>query len=162
MANERSRLGLLPIAAVTAAVAGLGARVSQRGRGRWYRRLRKPPFNPPAWVFGPVWSALYGLMSLSAYRVWRKPASPERTRALAIWGTQLGLNGVWSPLFFGRRRIRAALIDIIGLAAAVAAYVRAAARVDRPAAALVAPYLAWVSFAGVLNGEILRRNPRSA
>ena len=129
-----------------------------RGRGLWYRLLRKPPFNPPPRVFGPVWSVLYAIMSLSVYRIWRKPASPERTRALAIWGTQLGLNGLWSPLFFGKHAPRAALVDLIGLALAIGAYIRAAAKLDRTAAALMVPYLGWVGFAGLLNAEIVRRN----
>jgi tryptophan-rich sensory protein len=120
--------------------------------------LRKPPFNPPPAVFGPVWTALYALMSWSAYRIWRQAPSPGRTRALALWATQLGLNGLWSPLFFGKHRPRTALVDLIGLAAAIAAYIKVAAKVDRAAAALMAPYLAWVGFAGVLNAEIVRRN----
>ena len=97
-------------------------------------------------------------MAVSAHRIWRKPSSPDRTRALAIWATQLGLNGIWSPLFFGKHRPRAALVDLIGLAAAIAAYIRAASKLDRAAGALMAPYLAWVGFAGVLNAEIVRRN----
>lgn len=160
MVRERTRLGLLAIVGLTAAVSGLSARVTNRGRGLWYRGLRKPRFNPPPSVFGPVWTVLYGLMSLSAYRIWRKPSSPARTRALTIWATQLGLNAAWSPLFFGRRRIGAALADLIALAGTIVAYVRAASNVDRAAAALMTPYLAWVGFAGVLNAEILRRNPR--
>ena len=120
--------------------------------------LDKSRINPPAWVFGPVWTTLYGLMSWSAYRIWRQPASPDRTRALAIWSTQLGLNGLWSPLFFGEHRPRAALVDLVALAAAIVAYIRVASKVDRVASALMAPYLAWVGLAGVLNVEIVRRN----
>jgi tryptophan-rich sensory protein len=150
--------GLLSFLAATAAVAAAGSRATKKGRGAWYRLLKKPPFNPPPAVFGPVWTALYGLMSVSAYRIWQTPPSPERTRALALWGTQLGLNGLWSPLFFGQHRPRAALVDLVALAAAIAAYIKVAAKVDRAAASLMAPYLAWVGFAGVLNGEIVRRN----
>jgi benzodiazapine receptor len=149
---------LLPFVGLTAAVAFAGSRSTREGRGLWYRRLRKPRFNPPRWVFGPVWTALYGLMSVSAYRIWRQPPSPARTRALALWATQLGLNGIWSPLFFGKHRPRAALVDLIGLAAAIASYIRVAAKLDRLAAALMAPYLAWVGFAGLLNAAIVRRN----
>lgn len=158
MRSRSGKWGLLPFVAMTAAVALAGSRSTRRGRGLWYRLLRKPKFNPPAWVFGPVWTTLYALMSVSAHRVWRQPPSPERTRALALWATQLGLNGIWSPLFFGRRRARAALVDLVGLAAAIAAYIRVAAKVDRLAAGLMTPYLAWVGFAGLLNGAIVRRN----
>jgi benzodiazapine receptor len=156
------RWGALPILGATAAVAIVGARSTVRGRGLWYRRLAKPRFNPPDRVFGPVWTALYALMSYSAYRIWRKRSSPERTRALTLWGAQLGLNGLWSPLFFGSHRPRAALADLVGLAAAIGAYIAAAAKVDRVAALLMAPYAAWVSFAGVLNEEIVRLNRRRA
>lgn len=155
-----SWLGLLPFAGATAAVAVIGGVVTQRGRGLWYRSLHKPPYNPPDWLFGPVWSALYGLMSWSAYRIWRKPSSPDRTRALEIWTVQLALNGIWTPLFFGAHAPRAAMVDLVGLWAAVAAYIKVASRLDRLAGWLMAPYLAWVTFAGTLNGDIVRRNPR--
>jgi benzodiazapine receptor len=158
MTTRVGKLGLLPFLAITAAVASAGARSTRRGGGLWYRLLRKPSFNPPGWVFGPVWTTLYGLMSVSAYRIWRRPPSPERTRALALWATQLGLNGIWSPLFFAKHRVRAALVDLVGLAAAIASYIRVAAKLDRLAAGLMVPYLAWVGFAGLLNGAILRRN----
>jgi len=159
MSTQPTRLALLPFLGLTATVAALGSGATRKGRGLWYRLLRKPSFNPPARVFGPVWTALYAMMSWSAYRIWRKPPSPERTRALALWGAQLGLNGLWSPLFFGKRAIRAALVDLGGLALAIGAYIRAAAKVDRSAAALMVPYLGWVGFAGLLNAEIVRRNP---
>ena len=84
---RRSGLGLIPFIGATAAVALVGSAVTRRGRGTWYRLLRKPRYNPPAWMFGPVWTTLYGLMSWSAYRIWKQPDSPERTRALQIWGT---------------------------------------------------------------------------
>jgi len=81
---------------------------------------------------------------------------------LTIWWGQLALNGAWSPLFFGAHRARLALADLIGLASAVGTYTRTAARIDRPAAWLMAPYLAWLGYAGWLNLGIVRRNPRLA
>ncbi len=155
---RRTRLGLLPFLGATAAVALIGARVTMRGRRTWYRLLRKPSFNPPSRVFGPVWTALYGLMSWSAYRIWKLPESPERTHALRIWGTQLALNGLWTPLFFGKHAPRAALLDLAAMTTAIVAYIKAAAKLDRLAGALMAPYLGWVGFAGILNGAIIRRN----
>jgi translocator protein len=154
-----STIGLLTFAGVTVATAAIGARSSRGGMGLWYRRLKKPPFQPPASVFPPVWTALYTLMAISAWRVWKQPESPERKRALALWGAQLAANGAWSWLFFGKRWPEAALADIGALAVALTAYTWKAARVDRPAAWLMAPYLAWIAFAGVLNAEIVRRNP---
>ena len=142
----------------TALAAGLGAGATKRGRGAWYRALRKPAGQPPPAVFGPVWTGLYGLMSVSAYRVFRAPPSRERSRALALWWGQLALNGAWSPLFFGAHRPRLALADLVGLTAAAAAYTRKAAQVDRPAGWLMAPYLGWLGFAGWLNLGIVRRN----
>ena len=155
---RRSRLGIVPFLGATAAVAAVGSAVTQRGRGLWYRMLRKPRYNPPAWLFGPVWTTLYGLMSWSAYRIWKLPDSPDRTRALRLWGAQLALNGMWSPLFFGKHAPRAALADLAGMGATILAYVKVAARLDRVASALMAPYLGWVGFAGVLNSAIVRRN----
>jgi len=117
-----------------------------------------PPYHPPRWVFGPVWTGLYGLMATSAYRVWKAPPSRARTRALALWGTQLALNSAWSPLFFGARRPRAALVDLLALAGVVAAYAATSHKVDKPAAAMMIPYLGWLGFASLLNEEVVRRN----
>jgi tryptophan-rich sensory protein len=105
-----------------------------------------------------VWTVLYALMAASAYRVWRREAGPARSRALALWWTQLAFNAAWSPLFFGAHRPRAALADLGLLFASLSAYALQSSRVDRGAAGLIAPYLAWAGFAGVLNEEIVRRN----
>ncbi|MCY1073835.1 TspO/MBR family protein [Archangium lansingense] len=143
---------------LTLGSALLGGGVSNSSQ-RWYRRLRKPGFTPPSWVFGPAWTVLYGLMSFSAWRVWNRPAGPKRSWALALWGVQLGFNALWSPLFFGKHRPRAALADIAALGVSLAAYTTLASRVDRGAAWMMAPYLAWVGFASALNEEIVRLNP---
>jgi tryptophan-rich sensory protein len=153
-------LGLF--AGATALAAAVGRSATRAPRRPWYRLLSKPPGQPPAWVFAPVWAALYGLMSVSAYRVFRLPPSPERRRALGLWWTQLALNAAWSPLFFGAHRPRAALADLVGITASGTAYVRAARDLDRPAAWMMAPYLGWLGFAGYLNASIVARNPRLA
>ncbi len=144
---------------LSAGAALLGARATNSTQP-WYRRLRKPRFQPPSWVFAPVWTTLYGLMSLSAWRVWNRPAGPRRSWALALWGVQMGFNALWSPLFFRYHRPRTALADIAALGVSLAAYTGAARQVDRGAAWMMVPYLAWVGFATALNEEIVRLNPR--
>lgn len=151
-------LALALIGAGPIAAAVVGARATGSGRGLWYRTLRKPRWNPPSAVFGPVWTALYIAMGWSAYRVWRTPPSRARTRALALWGTQMLFNGLWSPIFFGRHAPRAALLDIGALLPSIALYTRAAAPLDRPAAWLMVPYLAWTTFATALNARIVTLN----
>lgn len=138
--------------------AGLGSSVSKPGF--WYRTLRKGRGQPPSSVFGPVWTTLYTAMAYSAWRVWRAPDSPERTRALRLWGAQLGLNAAWSPTFFGAKSPKAALAIVAALLPTLARYIRCAARVDRTAAAIMAPYLAWTGFATYLNGAIVAKNRR--
>jgi benzodiazapine receptor len=126
--------------------------------GLWYRSLAKPSFQPPPWIFGPVWTALYGAIAYSGFRIWRSPKSAERTRALALWAGQLALNGAWTPIFFGAHRPKIALVDIIALDAAATAYAAAARKVDARAAAVMTPYLAWLAFATTLNGSIAAKS----
>lgn len=147
MARTREGAALVGFAGVTAVAAILGGRATRRGRSRWYPRLDKPPFQPPAWIFGPVWTTLYGLIAASGWRVYRRVWAPHRQRALALWGTQLGLNALWPYLFFGKRRPRAALVDSALLLANGVAYVHVARRVDAPAARMFVPYVGWVGFA---------------
>lgn len=151
-------LTALGFGAATAAAAALGSRYTPSGDiGRWYDSLDKPPFTPPNATFPVVWTTLYLMMAVSAFRV-SQGEGPERKRALGLWGTQLALNAAWSPLFFGARNPPLALADLAVLLAAIAAYTKTASRIDRPAAWMMAPYLGWVAFAGVLNAEIARRN----
>lgn len=158
----RSAISLAVFGGLTAAAALAGSRVTRTNRNSWYRALRKPSFQPPAAAFPVVWTGLYSLMALSANRVYTAPPSPARTRALGLWGLQLGLNAAWTPIFFGLRRPRLAMADIAALLGAVAAYTREARNVDPLAPALMAPYLGWVGFAGAINAEIIRLNPRLA
>src|SRR4051812_15416078 len=118
--------GLGGAVVTVAAVAGV---VTRRNLG-WYRRLDRPPWNPPGQAFGPVWAVLYPLMVASALRIWRAPDSAERTRALALWATQLVANGAWTPLFFGARRPRLALGDLGALLATLGGYAACAAKID--------------------------------
>ncbi len=152
-------IALLGFLGVVASIAFVGAAVNSPARRRWYRRLRRPGYSPPDAAFPVVWGALYPLIAISGYRVWRRSSSPARTRALAFWSAQMALNAAWAPLFFGLKRTRLALADIGALIAAIALYAREARRIDAPAATMMAPYGAWCAFASLLNAEIVRRNP---
>ncbi|HVV65301.1 MAG TPA: TspO/MBR family protein [Rhizomicrobium sp.] len=121
----------------------------------WYDGLAKPPFNPPGWVFAPVWTALYALIAIAGWRVWLEDAGGWPMR---LWWLQLALNFIWSPLFFGAHRIGLALADILLLLAAILAFIAVCSRQDRLAAWLFAPYAAWVGFASLLNWSILALN----
>lgn len=158
MINKSRAVGVATFGGLVAGAAILGG-LFNPGRGatrEWYRALAKPAFNPPDAIFGPVWTILYVLIAASGYRVWSSDAGRARTNALTWWGAQLALNAAWSPLFFGAKKPELALADIVAMLAAIAAYTAAARKVDRPAAWLMTPYLAWVAFATVLNAEIVR------
>jgi tryptophan-rich sensory protein len=147
-------------AAVTAAAVSGAVFTPRAGRiKQWYDALDKPSFTPPRWAFPVAWTALYAMIAASGYRVWRAPDSPARSRALALWGAQLGLNAAWTPIFFGAKSPEAALGDIGLLLPAIAAYASQARRVDTPAAWMMAPYMGWVSSATALNTGIALRNP---
>lgn len=117
--------------------------------GEWYAALDKPFFTPPAWIFGPVWTALYLMMSVAAWLVWRRTG--WRARPVGLWFAQILLNALWTPLFFGLHWLGVALIEMAALWLLVLLTLLAFRPVSRPAAWLMAPYLAWVSFAWFLN-----------
>ncbi|MBS0364059.1 MAG: tryptophan-rich sensory protein [Proteobacteria bacterium] len=144
--------------AAALAVAGLGGWATASSVSTWYVGLHKPAFTPPNWLFGPVWTALYLLMALAAWRVWRAAGPVERRAPLGLYAAQLALNLAWSVLFFGLRRPDLALGEIALLLAAILATIYAFARIDRWAAGLMVPYAAWVAFASALNFEVWRLN----
>lgn len=156
----RTGLAWAGFAALTLASGALGAVATRRSQRTWYRALRKSRLNPPDAVFAPVWTTLYIASAASAARVYTADASRARTLALVLWTAQQTFNTLWSPLFFAKHRARAAFVDLGLLWTTLAGYTKVAQRVDRPAAALVLPYLGWVTFAGMLNGAIIRKNPR--
>jgi benzodiazapine receptor len=123
--------------------------------GEWYASLSKPAWNPPNWLFGPVWTTLYFAMGSAAWLVAR---TVRGRSALALFLTQLALNAAWTPVFFGLKQPGAALAIIIALWFAIVVLVAAFWRHSRAAALLLVPYLAWVSFAGALNYAIWRLN----
>ncbi len=126
--------------------------------GSWYSDLDKPPWTPPGWLFGPVWTALYLGMGIAAWLVWRSGGGTERTVALTIFGVQLALNALWTPVFFGLHRPDLGLLVIVCLGLAVAATLVLFWRIRPAAGILFVPYLVWVSFATALNASIWTRN----
>jgi benzodiazapine receptor len=141
----------LAAVAVVAIVGGLAA----GSAAQTYRALELPPFAPPSWLFGPVWTVLYVAMAVAAWLVWRESGW---NRALTLWSVQLVLNLAWTPLFFSAGWYAAALVDIVALLVLVALTIVAAARSSRLAAGLLVPYLAWVAFATALNAAIVVLN----
>lgn len=117
----------------------------------WYRSLHRPSFAPPNWLFGPVWTVLYLMMAISAWLVWKKSGFSAARTALTAFGIQLLLNGMWTALFFGLHSPGLAFAEILALWAAIAATMAMFLRHSRIAALLLAPYLAWVTFAAALN-----------
>ena len=126
--------------------------------GGWYAALNKPSWNPPNWLFGPVWTLLYVMMAIAAWLVWKQGGWPAQSRALTLFIAQWLLNALWTPLFFGAHRPDWALVEIIVFWLALAATLRAFYPVNKTAGLLLVPYLAWVSFASFLNLTILRLN----
>lgn len=158
--QRESRLWLaLPVAIlICLAVSGLGAIATDAGPGSWYDGLAKAPWNPPAWLFAPVWTALYVSLGIALWLIWKVPASPHRRRALTLFFVQLGLNLAWSWLFFGAEMPLLALIDLAALIVAIGLTMRRAWW-DAPAATVVmVPYLLWCGFAFTLNAWIVLAN----
>jgi tryptophan-rich sensory protein len=117
--------------------------------GDWYAGIEKPFFNPPAWIFGSVWTALYVMMSVAAWLAWKQAG--WHSRPIALWFGQIALNALWTPLFFGLHWLGIALLELAALWVLILLTLLAFRRVSRPAAWLLVPYFAWVSFAWVLN-----------
>ena len=146
-------LGWLLAAFVSAAVGA----VASVDAASFYAQLSKPSWAPPAWVFGPVWTVLYGLMGIAAWLVWRSPG-PKRA-ALTLFGAQLVANALWSWLFFGWHRGALAAVEILVLLGLIVAMIVAFWRMSRVAALLMVPYLLWVGFASLLTWAVWRSNP---
>lgn len=140
-------------------VGALGGWVTADSVKDWYPTLRKPSFNPPNWVFGPVWTILYIMMGVAAWRVWCEAWGDRARGPLMLFALQLALNLGWSVAFFGLHAIGAAVVVIVALEAAILATMLAFRRIDGLAAALLIPYALWVAFATLLNVTIWRLNP---
>lgn len=154
----RQAAWLLGLIVVCFAAAGIGAAATANTVGDWYQTLTRPAWTPPDWLFGPVWSALYLMMAVSAWLVWRRDGWPAARAPLGWFGAQLALNVGWSVVFFGMRRPGLALAEILVLWLAIVATTAAFWFRSRVAALMLAPYLAWSSFAACLNFSIWRMN----
>lgn len=137
-------------------VVGIGFAIGSTNLpGGWYAGLNKPPFNPPNWIFAPVWSIVYVLIALAGARTFeRAPRGP----AMLLWAAQMVLNFTWSPVFFTWHRTGLALIVIAAMLVTIAAFILDRWQADRTAALLFLPYLAWVAFATLLNASIFILN----
>jgi tryptophan-rich sensory protein len=140
------------------AIAAIGARFTTPSIGTWYRALQKPFFNPPDWIFGPVWTVLYLMIAFAGWRAWRSRHVAGAGARMTIYGVQLALNLAWSLIFFGGRMIGLALAEIVLLLGVIVVNAVLFWRADRLAGWLLAPYAAWVAFAAALNFALWRLN----
>lgn len=156
--RRRDTVGFIAFLAPCLAVSAIGGAVTATSVGTWYQVLAKPAFNPPDWIFAPVWTGLFFMMALAGWRVWRRDGLREARAALTLFALQLALNLGWSILFFGLRSIGAALVEIIVLLLAILATTVVFWRRDRLAGMLFIPYAGWVAFAAVLNTRLWQLN----
>lgn len=159
MDRSRQWIVLAGFIAICLLTGALGGWATSQSVAEWYPTLNKPAWNPPAWVFAPVWTTLYVMMATAAWLVWKKtPRASGPRLALGLFFVQLAMNCLWSFLFFGARNPAWALVDIFALLAALAATTWVFFHHSRLAGALMLPYLAWVSFAAFLNFTIWQLN----
>lgn len=154
----KNTLGLVAWLMASFAAGWIGSRFLP---GEWYVALAKPAWNPPNWIFGPVWTVLYVLMAVAAWLVWRQAGFGGAGAALGLFVFQLALNALWSYLFFGRQQIGLALVEIVVLWGTILAVTILFWGVNRVAGALMVPYLGWVGFASFLNFTLWSLNRSS-
>ncbi|MEO1421373.1 MAG: TspO/MBR family protein [Pseudomonadota bacterium] len=156
--RQRDILGLIGWFAITIAASALGARASIAA-SEFYAQLTQPVWAPPAWVFGPVWSILFAMMATAVWLVWRSGGFAANRIALLAYLVQLGLNVLWSWLFFGWQLSGPAFAEVLLLWAAILTTLILFWRIKPLAGVLLTPYLAWVSFASALNFVLWQNNP---
>lgn len=152
--TSHQAVALIVFLALCFGAAALGGAATYPRIEDWYTDLAKPPWTPPGWLFGPVWTALYTCMAVAAWIVWRQKGTAAAQVPLIVFGIQLALNVAWSWLFFGLQSPGLAVIDIFLLLAAIIATLIAFWRRSVIAGALLVPYLGWVGFASALNVAI--------
>jgi tryptophan-rich sensory protein len=158
LSKTRQFPALLVLILITATGATIGSMATMESLPVWYPALAKPAWNPPAWVFGPVWTVLYLMMAVAAWLVWLRRERAEVIPALGAYLLQLTLNTSWSLIFFGLHELGWAFVEIVALWGAIAVTLRSFWRVTPGAGWLFVPYLAWVTFAAALNFAIWRLN----
>jgi len=152
-------ISLLGFLALIIVVQIIGSAATFSSVQSWYPTINKVAWNPPAWVFGPVWTALYIMIALSGWRVWVSIGKNQLKHSAMHWYFfQLFINLMWSVLFFGLKNPMAGLLDILILLASIAITIRKFLRIDRLAATLLIPYLIWVCYASTLNAGIVYLN----
>lgn len=142
----------------TVGIGSLGGIFTIAEIPNWYAGLNKPSFNPPNWLFGPVWTSLYTMMGIAFYLIWKQPATDTRKKAIQIFIIQFVLNFFWSIIFFSLHSIGAALIEIIVMWIFILLTIIQFSKLSKPAAWLLVPYIAWVSFATLLTASIWKLN----
>lgn len=158
MSRGRQAAGLVVVVVVTFAAAGIGSVFTSGSVSEWYPSIEKPSWTPPGWLFGPVWTALYTLMAVAAWVIWRKEGWAGARAALVLYAVQLALNAAWSPLFFGLRMPGVAFAELVVLWMAIIATAVAFWKKSPLAGALLVPYVLWTTFAAALNLAIWRLN----
>jgi len=155
MAIEKPDFKFLPFFTsmfITLGIGGVASYFTVPQIKTWYVYLHKPVFNPPNWLFGPVWTVLYIMIGIAAYMIWRRKYQAEKySYARLIYFIQLAFNFCWSIVFFGMHQIFGALLIIVLLWVSILFNINAFIKISKSAALLLIPYLLWVSFAGVLN-----------
>jgi len=149
---------LVPAILICLGVSALGAVATETGPGSWYETIAKAPWNPPSWVFGPVWTVLYIVMGIALWLLWTAPAGDQRRQALTLFWLQLGINLAWSWAFFGLESPWLALVDLVALIVVIVLFMRKAWWVVPVASLLMWPYLIWCGFAASLNAWIVLAN----
>ena len=158
MSRGRQAAGLVVVVVVTFAAAGIGSVFTSGSVSEWYPSIEKPSWTPPGWLFGPVWTALYTLMAVAAWVIWRKEGWAGARAALVLYAVQLALNAAWSPLFFGLRMPGVAFAELVVLWLAIIATAVAFWKKSPVAGALLVPDALWTTFAAALTLAIWRLN----
>ena len=158
LSTMKQTLGLLGWLLLVFAAAAIGGLASAQA-GAFYTELVRPDWAPPGWLFGPVWSVLYALMGVSAWLVWRARGFTGARTALLLFMAQLGVNALWTWLFFVWHKGGLAFAEILLLWVMIVATIMLFWRISKVAGVLLLPYLAWVTFAAVLTYAIWQRNP---
>ncbi|HQV61959.1 MAG TPA: tryptophan-rich sensory protein [Chitinophagaceae bacterium] len=152
-------LKLIIAIAIPLIVGGTSGFFTATGVESWYQTIARPTWNPPGWIFGPVWTTLYVMMGISLFLVWKEDASVELKKiGIALFAVQLVLNFFWSFIFFNQHQIGWALVEIIAMWVFILLTIFAFAQVNKAAAWLLVPYISWVSFATILNFTIWQLN----